>query len=270
MMQQSSPSNLCRSRDACLGGVCAGIAQRYDLDPIVVRILSLLLAVLTLGFGALAYVALWAAIPQEPATRSPYDVSPEHAESSAYGCVDCSKATLGADEGSGGDSLSIVVWLVIVLCLIVLFAIVVANVSPMVDGSHWWQFWPVAWVILGICLIVLPMSGAHEASWHAVGVIAVSLAVSCLPMSLGVLSWSTFALALQRMWLLVVLAAVLFAVGTYRANGALAITGALLVAVFCLMAIGLHAIPGDVSHLFIYMPGGRAIHIAFASALALI
>ena len=105
MLQQPSSEKLCRSQDACLGGVCAGIAERYDLDPIVVRILMLLLALVTLGIGAIAYVALWAALPQKPAARTPYDVSPEKAESSAYGCVDCSKSALEAEEGTSGESL---------------------------------------------------------------------------------------------------------------------------------------------------------------------
>ena len=92
MMQREAIEGLRRSRNACLGGVCAGIAQRYDVDPIIIRILALLAAAVTFGLAALAYVALWAALPQEPLSSELYDIAPEQAESSAYGCVDCSKS----------------------------------------------------------------------------------------------------------------------------------------------------------------------------------
>ena len=35
---------LYRSRNALVGGVCAGIAERFDVDPLVVRILFLIVA----------------------------------------------------------------------------------------------------------------------------------------------------------------------------------------------------------------------------------
>ena len=37
---------LYRSRNALVGGVCAGIAERFDVDPLVVRILFLTLSLI--------------------------------------------------------------------------------------------------------------------------------------------------------------------------------------------------------------------------------
>jgi phage shock protein PspC (stress-responsive transcriptional regulator) len=63
-----SPKRLMRSsRDKKLGGVCAGVADYFDLDPTVVRIVWLL-AVLCAGTGGLLYIILWIALPLSPAT----------------------------------------------------------------------------------------------------------------------------------------------------------------------------------------------------------
>jgi phage shock protein PspC (stress-responsive transcriptional regulator) len=54
------------SRDKKIGGVCAGLADYFDLDPTVVRIVWLL-AVLCAGTGGLVYLVLWIALPLAPA-----------------------------------------------------------------------------------------------------------------------------------------------------------------------------------------------------------
>lgn len=266
MEQHTSSLKLRRSQNACLGGVCAGIAEHYELDPIVVRILALLVAIATVGFGALVYIAAWALLPQGPPPQALYEVSPEQAESSAYGCVDCSAY---ANTAQDSESLSIAVWLIVAICLTVLFLLVVLNISPLVSGSHWWQFWPIALVIGGICLVVIPNGGMHEMAWHALGAIVVALAISFLPMSLGIASWDTFGFALEHLWLLVVASVILFAIGAYRSIGALTVLSALLAVLFCLITITSFMIPGEVAHLLINMPDGRSLRIAIASTLLL-
>ncbi|HTU14834.1 MAG TPA: PspC domain-containing protein [Solirubrobacterales bacterium] len=54
---------------ALLGGVCAGIAHRLDIDPILVRIATVILTVATGGMGAVAYGLLWLIVPGTPKTR---------------------------------------------------------------------------------------------------------------------------------------------------------------------------------------------------------
>ena len=53
------------STDKKLGGVCAGLADYFDLDPTIIRI-CWLLAFLCAGVGLLAYVILWIALPLAP------------------------------------------------------------------------------------------------------------------------------------------------------------------------------------------------------------
>jgi len=48
-----------------IAGVCGGIAEYFDLDPTLVRVLYVLLSVLSVGFpGTLVYVVLWILIPE--------------------------------------------------------------------------------------------------------------------------------------------------------------------------------------------------------------
>lgn len=266
MERQSSTFQLRRSQNACLGGVCAGLAEHFDLDPIVVRILAILIAVVTLGLGALVYMVLWVVLPLGPPQHTPFDVSPEQAESSAYGYVDYASQASGNHNVEG---LSIVVWLAIVVCLLLLFLLVALNISPMVSGSRWWQFWPAAFVIGGICLVVVPLGEQRQMTWHALGVIIVALATSCLPMSLGIVSWRTLPFALGHLWPVVALAIVLFVVGLRQSSSAFVVVAALLVVVFCLAMLTSFIVPGDVAHLLISMPDGRFLRIALANALPL-
>lgn len=52
--------------DKKIAGVCGGLADYFDLDPTLVRILWLLL-VLFAGTGFFAYLILWIALPLAPA-----------------------------------------------------------------------------------------------------------------------------------------------------------------------------------------------------------
>jgi phage shock protein C len=64
---------LVRSRtDRMLGGVCGGLARYFELDPVIVRLVAILLAMS--GFGILLYFVLWLAVPAE--TMSVYAPPP--------------------------------------------------------------------------------------------------------------------------------------------------------------------------------------------------
>jgi phage shock protein C len=62
------PKRLYRStKDSMIGGVCAGLANYFGMDPTVVRIIFLLLALFPAN-GVLIYLILWIVVPQEPAS----------------------------------------------------------------------------------------------------------------------------------------------------------------------------------------------------------
>lgn len=53
-----------RSRsDVMLGGVCGGLAEDLDVDPALLRIAAVTLALFTGGAAALVYLAAWILVP---------------------------------------------------------------------------------------------------------------------------------------------------------------------------------------------------------------
>jgi phage shock protein C len=61
----SSPKTLTRSSsDRMLGGVAAGLADYFGIDPVIVRV-GFVVATLMSGAGALAYLALLVVVPSE-------------------------------------------------------------------------------------------------------------------------------------------------------------------------------------------------------------
>ena len=62
----AEPCKLYRSRsNRQVAGVCGGLAQYFNLDVTLIRILFVVLAVLG-GSGLLLYVAMWIIVPNEP------------------------------------------------------------------------------------------------------------------------------------------------------------------------------------------------------------
>jgi phage shock protein C len=52
-----------------VAGVCGGLAQYFNLDPTLIRILFVVLAVLG-GSGLVLYVAMWIIVPNEPSAAA--------------------------------------------------------------------------------------------------------------------------------------------------------------------------------------------------------
>ena len=48
-----------------LAGVCGGLAEYFNLDPTLIRVLFVILAVLG-GSGVVLYVAMWIIVPKQP------------------------------------------------------------------------------------------------------------------------------------------------------------------------------------------------------------
>ncbi len=48
-----------------VAGVCGGLAQHFNVDATLIRVLFVLLAVLG-GSGLVLYVAMWIIVPKEP------------------------------------------------------------------------------------------------------------------------------------------------------------------------------------------------------------
>jgi phage shock protein C len=65
-----------RSRqDRVFGGVCGGLGRYLNVDPVLLRIAAVALA-LSGGLGVLAYIIAWIVIPEETGTEPVVEVRP--------------------------------------------------------------------------------------------------------------------------------------------------------------------------------------------------
>lgn len=55
---------LCRSSDRIVAGVCGGIAEYFDIDPTLIRVVYVILSLFSVAFpGVLLYIILMILIP---------------------------------------------------------------------------------------------------------------------------------------------------------------------------------------------------------------
>jgi phage shock protein C len=47
-----------------LAGICGGVAQYFDIDPVIVRIAAVFLALLSFGVFAFIYLIAWVVVPE--------------------------------------------------------------------------------------------------------------------------------------------------------------------------------------------------------------
>ena len=62
-MQNVNDQRFYRSKNRILGGVCAGLAEGFHVDPLWVRVVFLLLVFLQ-GVGLFLYIVLWLVMPE--------------------------------------------------------------------------------------------------------------------------------------------------------------------------------------------------------------
>ena len=63
-MAAQVPSRLYRSRSQkMIAGVCGGLGEYFDVDPVLIRLLFVVTAFIS-GVGILAYIVLWIVLPR--------------------------------------------------------------------------------------------------------------------------------------------------------------------------------------------------------------
>lgn len=135
------PKKLRRSyKDTIIGGVAGGLGEYFTTDPLIFRILFIVL-LFTGGGGALIYFLMWIFIPKDK--RSFGDAFSENASEEPF-----SPEEVRAKKGNGsliGGSILIFIGLFFLL----------DNLWPWLDFS---DLWPVALVIAGLAIVKMNYS----------------------------------------------------------------------------------------------------------------
>jgi phage shock protein PspC (stress-responsive transcriptional regulator) len=64
------PRRLYRSsKSKIIGGVCGGMGDYFNIDPVILRLLWVILTFAG-GAGVLIYIVAWIIIPEEPVSRA--------------------------------------------------------------------------------------------------------------------------------------------------------------------------------------------------------
>jgi phage shock protein C len=156
-MQVNRRLNRCRN-DRLIAGVASGVAEYFDIDPTIVRVL-LVVSVLFGGLGLLLYFVMAIIVPIEPEdgpavsapTGDPTGDSPAPTPTDWHST---SAAHRHASRGSG----RLVTFFGVALILFGGLALVNAFLPAWVDGGRW--LWPA--FILGIGAILVASAVRRE------------------------------------------------------------------------------------------------------------
>lgn len=137
-MEQSK--KLVRSKkDRIIAGVCGGLGEYFDLDPIFFR-LAFVLATFFGGSGVLIYIILFFIIPEENEKVKPLD-SKEYTESRKSEIKEIAQKHSGQGKLMAG------------VILIVLGAIFLSE-SYMPESFNFEKLWPLILIVIGIAVLV--------------------------------------------------------------------------------------------------------------------
>ena len=57
-------------RDRILAGVCAGLGEHFDIDPVIIRLVWVALTLLSIGIGVIVYIVAWIIIPEQTVNQN--------------------------------------------------------------------------------------------------------------------------------------------------------------------------------------------------------
>ncbi|MFA7248231.1 MAG: PspC domain-containing protein [Dehalococcoidia bacterium] len=128
---QDQPRRLTRNVQRRLGGVCGGLAEYFGLDPTLVRVGFVLLAIFSMGLGGvIAYAVLWAIMP----------------------AADPNAPVPAPGAGTGGNG---------ALLLGILLVLIGVSMAIPRAGIFWWMTWsmmrfgwPAAIVLAGVLIVL--------------------------------------------------------------------------------------------------------------------
>lgn len=122
-----------RTGDAVIGGVCAGLGDHLGVNPVLVRLVFVALAVAG-GAGLLLYALCWAIIPEAPGRAAGEPAVTRHGS-------------------RAGPRPALGMILIAVGCLLLL-----EKLLPF-DAADLWRFWPLVLVAAGIWILFRPPHG---------------------------------------------------------------------------------------------------------------
>ena len=136
-----------RSRsNRVLGGVCAGLADYFNFDVTLMRVLFVV-AVMCYSFGFWLYVILWLVLPSEnPLGRGQTQTQ---AQTSYDDTIDITPQ----DEKTEKDEKKAVNG-ALIASLVLIFIGFVALADNFLSITWLWKLWPVSLIVIGVVILI--------------------------------------------------------------------------------------------------------------------
>lgn len=132
-----------------IAGVCGGIAEYFNIDPTIVRLIWLLFS-FTYGIGFLAYLVAVIVIPEARTDNSEYHQGPNHGESQQAWNSEAHKENSRHDNSKA--------MLILGIALVVVGGILLINLY--IPWINWHYLWPL--IIIGIGVLVILRGGGSR------------------------------------------------------------------------------------------------------------
>jgi len=127
-------------RNKMIGGVCTGLGEYFSIDPVLVRLVFIILA-FQQGIGILAYIILWIVVPVHPEAVAAPAAQASATDAEAKGMHATAEAEREGERAPGRGTLIGGVVL-IVIGLLFLFD----NFLPSISFA---DFWPLLLIAVG-------------------------------------------------------------------------------------------------------------------------
>jgi phage shock protein C len=155
---------LYRSRDdRMIWGVCGGIARYFDIDPVVVRVVAIVLLVFTAGAAIIAYILAAIIVPLETSqTREPREVIKENVQEikqTAQQFGEDVRSTLSQPSSAAGDAAGDrqrtrnLLGIVLIVGGAILLLIIFLSSLRFFWWFNWGYLWPLILIALGLLVI---------------------------------------------------------------------------------------------------------------------
>ncbi|HZY43859.1 MAG TPA: PspC domain-containing protein [Anaerolineae bacterium] len=137
--------------DSMIGGVCGGLGAYFGIDPTLVRLIFVLMAVFG-GGGVLIYLILWIVIPLEGQTAAtPQQTINANAQELADRARDFGKGFERSFDRSAAKRTGHNGAVLFGIALIVLGGLFLLQNLLRINFS---QFWPVILIVIGLAMLV--------------------------------------------------------------------------------------------------------------------
>ncbi len=125
------------------GGVAGGLAQYFNIDPIIVRVLFVVITIMN-GIGILLYIILWIVVPEEP-FETAYKVKTESSDSAQT--EDAQKEANISHHKISGDRGRVVAGFILIIIGLFFLA------DRFIPAFNFHDVFPILLVLLGAYLI---------------------------------------------------------------------------------------------------------------------